>query len=92
MNSSLDIANKINIQLTEKEFVEISLEAISAAYKPLDRFSMWLLGATGAFIALIVSNTTFFSALKTSGGWFYFEVIALLVSALCGLIAKFFLA
>lgn len=90
INNSLDSANKININLTEKKIVEITLDAISTAYKPLDSFSMWLLGATGAFVALIISNTHLFCTLSSSKYGLYVEVIALLLSVFCGLCAKFF--
>ncbi len=90
LNNSINTANKINISITEKKIVEASLEAISKAYKPLDSFSMWLLGATGAYAALIISNTKLFCALEHSKYWLYLEILALLISTLCGLCAKFF--
>ena len=34
-------ANQINIHLTEKQTVDATLDALSSAYQPLDKFSMW---------------------------------------------------
>ena len=89
-SNPLYTANQINIHLTEKQTVDATLDALSSAYQPLDKFSMWLLGFSGAYAALIISNAQIFEILKTSSYWFYVEIGALLTSSLCGFFAKFF--
>lgn len=87
---NMEDANKINIQLAEKKIVETSLEAISRSYSPLDKFSMWLLSATGACIALIISSNNILLKLQTNPELYYLVIFFTTCSALSGLIAKFF--
>lgn len=89
-SNPLYAANEINKHLTEQKTVEASLDAISCAYQPLDKFSMWLLGFSGAYAALIISHTHIFELLKASSFWFYIEIGTLLTSSLCGFCAKLF--